>query len=42
MQAFGSTPSDPNWNPNCDFNNDLRVNGIDLIILSQNWGKIVP
>lgn len=42
MQAFGSTPSDPNWNPNCDFNNDLRVNGIDLIILSQNWGKVIP
>ena len=42
MQAFGSTPSDPNWNPNCDFNNDLRINGLDLIILAQNWGKIIP
>jgi outer membrane protein assembly factor BamB/uncharacterized membrane protein len=42
MQAFGSTPGDPNWNPNCDFNKDLIINGIDLIILAQNWGKIVP
>lgn len=42
MQAFGSTPSDSNWNPNCDFNNDLKVNGLDLIILAQNWGKIIP
>ncbi|MGB9749700.1 MAG: PQQ-binding-like beta-propeller repeat protein [Caldisericia bacterium] len=42
MQAFGSTPSDPNWNPNCDFNNDLRINGLDLIILAQNWGKVIP
>ena len=28
--AYGSTPSDPNWNPDCDLNDDGRVDGLDM------------
>jgi hypothetical protein len=37
--AYGSTLGDPNWNPNCDFNNDNTVDLLDLVILCQNYGE---
>lgn len=37
--AFGSTPSDPEWNSLCALNNDGRINILDLIIISNNFGK---
>jgi parallel beta-helix repeat protein len=37
--AFGSEPSDPNWNPNADMNNDETVNILDAILIAGNFGK---
>jgi hypothetical protein len=37
--AYGSDPSKPNWNPDCDFNRDGRVDASDLRDLSNNYGK---
>lgn len=36
--AWWSTPSSPNWNPACDFNQDNRVDVSDLSILGRYWG----
>jgi len=32
----------PNWNPNCDFNKDYKVEVLDLFDLGKNYGKIAP
>jgi hypothetical protein len=37
--AFGSTPSDPNWNPNADLNGDGAVSLGDFTILRTNFGQ---
>jgi hypothetical protein len=37
--AFGSTPSDSNWNPDADLNQDGAVNGQDLTILAMHYGE---
>jgi PKD repeat protein len=37
--AFGSTPDDPNWNPNADLNGDNTINYLDAIILGANFGS---
>lgn len=39
-KAFGSTPSDKNWNSAADLNGDGHVDIFDVIILAQNFGKI--
>jgi len=36
--AYGSKLGDTNWNPNCDFNNDKKVDDFDLYQLSKNYG----
>lgn len=36
--AFGSRVGEPNWSPECDFNNDNRIDALDLIQLSKNYG----
>ena len=41
-EAYGSTPSKPNWNSGCDFKRDYRVDASDLFDLSKNYGKSVP
>ena len=38
-QAFNSQLGSPNWNPKADFNGDDRVNILDGIILSINFGN---
>jgi uncharacterized delta-60 repeat protein len=38
-KAFGSDLSESNWNPYCDFNNDNKVDTIDLLYLSENYGQ---
>jgi len=38
--AFGSQPGDPNWDPDADLNGDGIVDGADLAILDENFGKI--
>ena len=36
--AFGSYPGHPRWNPNCDLNNDLRIDLKDIWIVARNFG----
>jgi len=40
-KAFSSDSSKPNWNPNCDFNNDKKVDDADLFALNNNYGKAI-
>jgi len=40
--AFGSSPSDPNWNSNADINNDDIVELTDFFIMSQHFGEHYP
>jgi hypothetical protein len=37
--AYGSTPTDPNWNPNADINVDNTVDIYDLIIAASHFGE---
>lgn len=37
--SFGSGPGDPNWNPMADLDNNLIIDGDDLIILTDNFGE---
>lgn len=37
--AFGSGPSDPNWNPIADLNGDDIINIVDLVRIGVNFGK---
>jgi hypothetical protein len=39
VDAFGSVPGDPNYNPDCDFNHDDSVDVVDLLMLVENFGK---
>jgi hypothetical protein len=39
--AYGSTSISPNWNPNCDLNEDNKVEALDIFDLSKNYGKTV-
>jgi len=38
-KAYGSYPSRPNWNPNCDFNGDNKTDTVDLFNLAKNYGQ---
>jgi outer membrane protein assembly factor BamB len=42
MKAFGSTPGQPNWNPNCDINGKGRVDMSDVVIAVSNFGRHYP
>jgi len=37
--AYGSTPSDANWNPLCDIYPDDKIDFEDLMIFAMNYGK---
>ena len=37
--AYGSKPGDTNWNPNCSFEGDNKVDAYDLFDLGKNYGK---
>jgi hypothetical protein len=39
---FQTTPSSPNWNPNCDMNSDGVVNMTDIATACSNFGKHYP
>jgi len=41
-KAYGSVPTKPSWNPECDFNRDDKVDASDLFDLSKNYGKTAP
>ncbi len=36
LQAFGSYPGHPRWNPRADLNDDQIVNILDVVILIRN------
>jgi hypothetical protein len=36
---YPGEPPSSNWNPNCDFNKDNKVDNSDLVTLSENYGK---
>jgi hypothetical protein len=38
-KSYGSRPTDPNWDPRCDFDHDLTVGLSDLVILAKNYGR---
>lgn len=40
-QAYGSTSTSPNWNPDADLNKDGTVNIFDLNLLCRDYGKTV-
>jgi hypothetical protein len=40
--AFGTHPSDHNWNPDADLNHDGVINILDAIILSNHFGEVRP
>jgi len=37
VAAYGSTPSDPNWNPWADLNGDNVINIYDIDLLTKNY-----
>lgn len=39
--AYGSTPTSPNWNPFADINKDNKVAVADLFILGKDYGESV-
>jgi len=38
-RAFGTTPEQIRWNPNCDLNNDGQINIQDIFYAARNFGK---
>ncbi|NIR87560.1 hypothetical protein GWO13_08405 [Candidatus Bathyarchaeota archaeon] len=41
-EAYVSKLGYPNWNPECDFNRDGKVDASDLFDLGKNYGKSSP
>ena len=39
VEAYGATSTSPNWNPNCDLNDDNKVDASDIFELSKNYGR---
>lgn len=39
IDAFNTASSQPNYNPNADFNRDYMVNGLDVMYLNNNLNK---
>lgn len=37
--AYGSVPSHPRWNPNCDINDDQIVDLMDFFFISKHFGE---
>jgi hypothetical protein len=42
LAAFGSSPGDPNWNPDADVNHDNRVDLLDYLIVREHFGPSCP
>ena len=39
LQAMGSSPGSPRWNPNCDLDGNRKIDIGDLLIALKNYGK---
>ena len=42
LATYGSTPSKPRWNPNCDVNDDNKAGPADFAALSVHYGQYCP
>jgi len=40
--AFGSVPSDPNWNADADLNPDGIIDIFDLVVIALHFGETIP
>jgi len=40
--AYGSKPSDSNWDSNADINGDGKINLLDLVLLATHYGQHYP
>ena len=40
--AYGSTPTDTNWNTNADINGDNTIDIYDLILVASHYGETIP
>jgi len=38
-RAYGSTPADPEWNPDADFDRSGKIDPYDFSLMSSNYGK---
>jgi len=38
-KAYNTAMGDPKWNPNCDINNDGKINISDMFFAARNFGK---
>jgi len=38
-KTYDSDPSSPNWNQDCDFNRDNKIDSSDLIDISNHYGR---
>jgi uncharacterized protein (DUF2141 family) len=38
-KAFGTTPSDPRWNPAADLDGNGKIDTRDIAIVAANFGK---
>jgi Ca2+-binding EF-hand superfamily protein len=41
-RAYGSDPSRPNWNPNCDTNGDNKIDMKDYYAICKHYGTVYP
>jgi hypothetical protein len=41
-KAYGSKPSEPNWDLRADLNRDDKINIFDLVLVSKNYGRTTP
>jgi hypothetical protein len=41
-KAYGSTPADPNWNPNADIAGSGKIGLVDLVDLAIHYGQHFP
>ena len=40
--AYGSTPSSPNWDPECDLNGDGKIDIFDIATAARHFGETAP
>jgi len=38
-EAFGANRQSPRWNPDCDVNNDGKIDLVDIVIACKNFQK---
>lgn len=41
VTRFGLTPTDPGWDPNCDFDGDSEISVLDIVACVTNFGRML-